>query len=156
MRLPNVERAVVEPAKVRDYLLAPDHPVGGAKARFFAALGFTRDGWPLLRDALLAVAFGHDAEPGEATVFGQKYSCAVSSRGRAAGPLGADRLDRPRRGGRAPARVRLPRGAPPMTPPFRELDTVVLVRDLPEAGLKAGDLGASSRCTRPTRSRSSS
>ena len=29
-----------------------------------------------------------------------------------------------------------------MTPPFRELDTVVLVRDLPEAGLKAGDLGA--------------
>ena len=73
MKLPNVERAVVDPAKIRDYLLAPDHAVGGAKARFFAALGFTRDGWPLLRDALLAVAIGHDAEPGEATVFGQKY-----------------------------------------------------------------------------------
>ena len=31
-----------------------------------------------------------------------------------------------------------------MTPPvpFRELDTVVLVRDLPDAGLRAGDLGA--------------
>ncbi len=29
-----------------------------------------------------------------------------------------------------------------MTPPFRELDTVVLVRDLPEAGLRRGDLGA--------------
>ena len=26
--------------------------------------------------------------------------------------------------------------------PFRELDTVVLARDLPEAGLRAGDLGA--------------
>lgn len=26
--------------------------------------------------------------------------------------------------------------------PFRELDTVVLVRDVPEAGLRAGDLGA--------------
>jgi hypothetical protein len=25
---------------------------------------------------------------------------------------------------------------------FKDLDTVVLVRDLPEAGLKAGDLGA--------------
>lgn len=25
---------------------------------------------------------------------------------------------------------------------FKELDTVVLVRDLPEAGLRAGDLGA--------------
>lgn len=26
--------------------------------------------------------------------------------------------------------------------PFQELDTVVLVRDVPEAGLRAGDLGA--------------
>jgi len=29
-----------------------------------------------------------------------------------------------------------------MTTTFRELDTVVLVRDLPEAGLRSGDLGA--------------
>jgi hypothetical protein len=29
-----------------------------------------------------------------------------------------------------------------MTEPIRELDTVVLVRDLPDSGLRAGDLGA--------------
>lgn len=29
-----------------------------------------------------------------------------------------------------------------MTALFRELDTVVLLRDFPEAGLRAGDLGA--------------
>jgi hypothetical protein len=29
-----------------------------------------------------------------------------------------------------------------MTQPFRELDSVILVHDLPEAGLCAGDLGA--------------
>lgn len=29
-----------------------------------------------------------------------------------------------------------------MTNPIRELDTVVLLRDVPEAGLHAGDLGA--------------
>ena len=29
-----------------------------------------------------------------------------------------------------------------MTPRYKELDTVVLVRDVPEAGLRAGDLGA--------------
>lgn len=29
-----------------------------------------------------------------------------------------------------------------MTLPFRELDTVVLARDIPEMGLRAGDLGA--------------
>lgn len=28
------------------------------------------------------------------------------------------------------------------TPPFRELDTVVMVRDRPDVGLRAGDLGA--------------
>jgi hypothetical protein len=29
-----------------------------------------------------------------------------------------------------------------MTAPFRDLDTVVLLRDLPHAGLRSGDLGA--------------
>lgn len=29
-----------------------------------------------------------------------------------------------------------------MTPLFKDLDTVVLLRDLPEAGLRKGDLGA--------------
>lgn len=58
---------------MRDYLLAPEHPVGGTKARFFAALGFTRDGWPVLQAALLALAYASEAEPGEVTVFGQKY-----------------------------------------------------------------------------------
>jgi hypothetical protein len=29
-----------------------------------------------------------------------------------------------------------------LAPAFKELDTVVLVRDLPDSGLKAGDLGA--------------
>jgi hypothetical protein len=73
MRLPNAGRAVVDPAKVRDYLLSPDHPDGSSKARFFGALGFTREGWPRLRDALLAVAREGEAEPGTASVFGQKY-----------------------------------------------------------------------------------
>lgn len=70
MRLPNAARAIVEDAKVRDYLLSPEHRVGWTKARFFTALGFTREDWPLLRDALLAIALDADAVPAEATVFG--------------------------------------------------------------------------------------
>jgi hypothetical protein len=84
MRLPHAEHAEVEPSKVRDYLLAPDHPDGASKARFFAALGFTRDRWPLLREALLAVARGGDAEPAGAGVYGQKYV----ARGIVQGPEG--------------------------------------------------------------------
>jgi hypothetical protein len=52
--LPNRNRAIVEPAKLRDYALNPDHPVGGSKARVFrAALGFTRNDWATLGVALV-------------------------------------------------------------------------------------------------------
>jgi hypothetical protein len=107
MRLPDAERAVVEDAKARDYLLAADHPVGWAEARFFAALGSTWEGWSLLGDALLAVARG-EAEPGEPTVFGQPDAVRGIVRDRGARGLDgrrADRLDRaPRRGRTAAAR----------------------------------------------------
>ena len=56
MGLPNADRAVVEDAKVRDYLLSPTHPVGRFKSVFFAALGFSANQWPVLRDALLELA----------------------------------------------------------------------------------------------------
>lgn len=32
----------VAPNKVRDYLLNAEHPIGGAKARFFLAIGYSR------------------------------------------------------------------------------------------------------------------
>jgi hypothetical protein len=37
--LPEGSRAVIEPAKLRDYLLSSSHPVGRFKAVFFHALG---------------------------------------------------------------------------------------------------------------------
>jgi hypothetical protein len=43
VRLPNADRAVVEEAKVRDYLLSPTQPVGRFKSVFFVALGFSAD-----------------------------------------------------------------------------------------------------------------
>jgi hypothetical protein len=84
MRLPNAERAVVDPANVRDYLLSPDHPDGSSEARFFGALGFIQAVWPLLQDALLAVAREGEAEPAGAGVCGQKYV----ARGMVRGPDG--------------------------------------------------------------------
>lgn len=72
MRIPGSERAVIGDAKVRDYLLSPEHPVGRTKARFFIQLGFDRANWAILRNRLLALA-GADAELGASTPFGQKY-----------------------------------------------------------------------------------
>ena len=73
MTLPGAAAAIVDPAKVRDYLLSPDHPIGHAKARFFTSLGFTHEHWPELRDALLRLAQTADAEPEPESPFGQKY-----------------------------------------------------------------------------------
>jgi hypothetical protein len=85
VRLPNADRAIVDPAKVRDYLLSPEHPVGRAKARFFAALGFTRATWPDLQRARLAHGAAGAAELLPVTPYGQKYVV----RGMLQGPAGA-------------------------------------------------------------------
>ncbi len=86
MKLPGAERAIVDPAKVRDYLLSPEHPVGRSKARFFAALGFSREAWTELRQALLALARTGEAAPGPESPFGQKYVV----RGIIRGPTGRE------------------------------------------------------------------
>lgn len=72
---------MIDAAKVRDYLLSPEHPVGRAKARVFAALGFTRARWPELAAALRAAATGEAALAGPATPFGQKYTVHATIRG---------------------------------------------------------------------------
>lgn len=56
MSLPGADRAVVDDAKVRDYLLSLAHPVGRFKARFFVSLGYTAEEWWRLRDDILSLA----------------------------------------------------------------------------------------------------
>ena len=72
MKIPGAERAVVDPAKVRNYLLSREHPVGSAKARFLAHLGFDAQNWTVLRDELHRFA-SQEAQLGPVTRFGQKY-----------------------------------------------------------------------------------
>jgi hypothetical protein len=69
--LPNADRATVAEAKVRDYLLSPVHPVGRFKAVFFFALGFSREHWELLRDALLVIGSTVHATPGQGSALGK-------------------------------------------------------------------------------------
>ena len=84
MRLPGVERAVVDRAKIRDYLLSMEHPIGRFKAAFFCALGYSRGEWERLREDLLEVARTGVAVEGRRNVFGQMYEV----RGMLVGPSG--------------------------------------------------------------------
>ena len=87
MQLPNVERAVIERAKLEDYLLSASHPVGRFKARFFAALGFTPDRWTQLEQALREQHLSQSAEADAPDEHGQPFTIRAILRG----PSGASR-----------------------------------------------------------------
>jgi hypothetical protein len=72
--LPNADRATIDPAKLRDYLLSPTHPIGRFKARFFAALGYAPERWQELDAAFRIQHLTQDAEPAGIVASGQKYT----------------------------------------------------------------------------------
>src|SRR3970040_1867349 len=81
MKLPAAERAVIEPAKIRDYLLSTSHPVGRFKAPFFASLGYTSANWRRLDEGLRDLAISGEAELGKDSPYGQKYEIRGTLRG---------------------------------------------------------------------------
>jgi len=84
VRLPGASRAVVDEAKVRDYLLSWSHPVGRSKAAFFGALGYSARDHQRLAADLLEHALAHDVRPGGENEYGRKYEV----RGRIEVPAG--------------------------------------------------------------------
>lgn len=73
MKLPDAERAVIDDAKVREYLLSPVHPIGRFKARVFAAAGYRQEAWQQLRDDLLALAPALDVTLVPPDAYGQRF-----------------------------------------------------------------------------------
>ena len=69
----NADQAVVDPSKLRDYLLSPSHPVGRFKATFFTTLGYSQQEWPVLKDDLLAIVCAGQPVLGKDSGYGQKY-----------------------------------------------------------------------------------
>lgn len=71
--VPNAERATIDPAKLRDYLLSTTHPIGRFKARFFRSLGFVAERSEEFAEALRIQHLTQDAEAGPSTANGRKY-----------------------------------------------------------------------------------
>jgi len=86
VKLPRADRASIESAKIRDYLLSKAHPIGRFKFDFFAALGYSEREWPRLRIDLLKLAVTGEAGLGKASEYGQKYEV----HGRLTGPSGRE------------------------------------------------------------------
>jgi hypothetical protein len=80
-RLPNADKAVVEPAKLTEYLLSLTHEDGMGKAKFFMMFGFTREQADQLETSLLKHGQTQPVVDLKTTEHGVKYvlECAVES-----------------------------------------------------------------------------
>jgi hypothetical protein len=75
MRLPNGENAVIDPRKIRDYILNLRHQRGQHKARVFAAaLAITQAKSKVLADALRQAALSESAVDQGSDVFGRRFA----------------------------------------------------------------------------------
>lgn len=81
MLLPNADTAIIDPAKLRDYLLSASHPVGRFKARFFRALGFSAERWRELEAALRAQHLTQSVESTEVGPFGESSTIRATLTG---------------------------------------------------------------------------
>lgn len=72
MHLPN-KPLFIAPNKVQDYLLNPDHPIGGAKARFFLGIGYSRQRYQQLIDDLMQHGYSGTVTEEKPSPYGAKF-----------------------------------------------------------------------------------
>jgi hypothetical protein len=87
LQIPNAHRAIIEPAKLQEYLLSGSHPVGRFKAAFFLGLGYSVEDWRQLESDLRSQHLSHPAAGEERGPYGRKYvirATLVGPAGRAA------------------------------------------------------------------------
>jgi hypothetical protein len=85
--LPHADQALVDEAKICDYLLSDTHPVGRFKARVFHSLGYTVESWRRLRDDLLHHGQTGTVQRIEMSAYGMKVVISATLNG----PNGASR-----------------------------------------------------------------
>jgi len=73
VRLDNADHALVDPDKLRSYLLSPTHPIGRFKAAFFYSLGFRQEEWHRLDEALREHVLSGEAQRGVTSEYGDKF-----------------------------------------------------------------------------------
>lgn len=71
--IPNTDQAVIDPAKLRDYLLSLSHPVGRYKAATFLSMGYSQAGWQLLEADLREQHLSRHAVHAGDNRFGRIY-----------------------------------------------------------------------------------
>ena len=77
-QLPNAASALLDDAKITNYLLDSAHPNGAPKEKFFTSFGFSKANWLNLKNALLNHPLIHPVSSQSTTTHGKKYSVSCS------------------------------------------------------------------------------
>ncbi len=77
MTIPNADKAVITPEKLRDYLLNPNHRRGATKAKLLLSFGYSRDRWSQLESDLHEQHLTQNSEPAIETGFGVRYEISA-------------------------------------------------------------------------------
>ena len=72
--MPNKEISIVESRKILDYLLNPDHEIGGPKSKFFFKFGFDRENPEIFEKALKTHAVERTVSEIKESSYGTKYT----------------------------------------------------------------------------------
>jgi hypothetical protein len=73
MKVPNWSQAVIEPKKLRDYLLNIEHKRGKSKAAVLLSFGYTPGNWPILEDDLRQYHLSAEVTVMRETPYGRRY-----------------------------------------------------------------------------------
>lgn len=73
MRIPNADKAIIAPEKLRDYLLNPAHRRGSAKARLLLACGYRAGEWQVLEADLRTQHLTVDFAVAKENLYGQRF-----------------------------------------------------------------------------------
>ena len=80
-RVPNGDKARIDPRKLRDYALNPEHISGRHKAEFFVQMGYSADDWQRLERDIREQHLSQLAEPGQESPFGRKFTITAPLQG---------------------------------------------------------------------------
>ena len=73
MKLPNADKAIIAPEKLRDYILSLVHPIGRFKAAFFRKVGYSAENWGVLEQDLRNLVLSRDVVKISETEYGRKF-----------------------------------------------------------------------------------
>lgn len=82
MKIQNIDKAVVSPEKIKNYLLSLSHPVGRFKAIYFNKLGYSLDNWEILVEAFIYILHNNKPRKLIKNDFGVKYEVAGEINGK--------------------------------------------------------------------------